>query len=166
VPHEVIMSINGIPAPEKIRAGQKLKIPRGPFHARIYKSDFRLDVYLGDVYVRSYRVGLGATGSTPEGIWRVKERLPNPTYYPSASATDKRIIPPDDPNNPLGEHWIGLEGIDGAAVGHDGYGIHGTIEPDSIGKAVSLGCVRMHNEDVAALFGMLLPGKSQVTIYP
>ena len=46
------------------------------------------------------------------------------------------------------------------------YGIHGTIEPESIGKAVSLGCIRMHNDDVAALFRLMLPGRSTVTILP
>ena len=133
---------------------------------KIYKSKFRMDVYLQDLYIRSFRVALGSENGTPEGVWRVKNRLENPTYYPPASATDKRIIAPDDPNNPLGKRWIGLEGIEGACVGHEGFGIHGTIEPDSIGKAVSLGCVRMHNEDVALLYKLLQPGKSQVTILP
>lgn len=136
VPHEILMDINNIRNAATIRADQKLKMVRGPFHARIEKRDFRLDVYLGELYVRSYPVGLGSDDGTPEGVWRVKDRLENPTYYPSASAVDKRIISPDDPANPLGEHWIGLEGVEGAAVGHEGYGIHGTIEPDSIGKNV------------------------------
>ena len=166
VPHEAIMQINGITNPNRLRVGQKLNIPRGPFHARISKSAFRMDIYLGDTYVRSYPVGLGADQGTPEGEWLVKNRLPNPTYYPPASAAEKRIIPPGDPTNPLGGHWIGLEGINGQTVGREGYGIHGTIEPESIGRAVSLGCVRMHNEDVAVVYGLLRPGESRVTIVP
>ncbi len=166
VPHEVLMQINGIPDATKIRQDQKLKVPRGPFNVKIYKSKFRMDVYLQDLYVRSYRVGLGTENGTPEGVWKVKNRLENPTYYPPSSASDKRIIAPDDPENPLGKRWIGLEGVEGDAVGHDGYGIHGTIEPDSIGKAVSLGCIRMHNEDVAFVYMLLMPGQSTVTILP
>jgi len=166
VPPEVLMRINGIKSASALRAEQKIKVLRGPFHAKIYKSDFRMDVYLQDLYVRSFRVGLGADQGTPEGVWRVKERLENPTYYPPASAETKRIIPPDDPQNPLGEHWIGLEGLEGDAQGRYGYGIHGTIEPESVGKAVSLGCVRMHNEDVVLLFALLLPGQSTVTVLP
>lgn len=166
VPYEILMTINGIPDASKLRANQPLKVPRGPFHARLFKSQFRLDVYLGDLYVRSFRVGLGAGDSTPEGVWRVRDRLPNPTYYPPASAPDKRIIPPNDPTNPLGKHWIGLEGTGGDAKGREGYGLHGTIEPESIGKTVSLGCVRLHNEDVAFLYQLLLPGRSTVTILP
>ena len=56
--------------------------------------------------------------------------------------------------------------MEGEAVGHSGYGIHGTIEPESIGKAVSLGCIRMHNEDVAFVYKLMMPGKSTVTILP
>lgn len=166
LPYEVIMTINGIRDATRIRAGEKLKVPHGPFHARIHKSQFRLDVYLQDLYLRSFPVGLGATQETPEGVWKVKERLTNPTYYPPASATDKRRIAPDDPKNPLGEHWIGLEGIDGDALGREGYGIHGTIEPESIGKAVSLGCIRMHNDDVALLYQLMMRDRSTVTILP
>jgi lipoprotein-anchoring transpeptidase ErfK/SrfK len=166
VPAETLMRINGISDPRLLRADQKIKVLRGPFHVRIEKSDFRMDVYLQDQYVRSFRVGLGADQGTPEGQWRVKERLENPTYYPPASAEVKRVIPPGDPTNPLGGHWIGLEGVSGDAVGRVGYGIHGTIEPDSIGKAVSMGCVRMRNEDVALLYALLLPGESTVTIVP
>lgn len=166
VPYEILMRINGIADPTKIRAEQRIKVLRGPFHARISAAQFRLDVYLQDLYVCSFPIGLGANGSTPRGEWRVKDRLPNPTYYPSASAEEKRIIPADDPANPLGEHWIGLEGTSGETLGQRGFGIHGTIEPDSIGKAVSLGCVRMHNKDVEFLYGLMLPGRSNVTTLP
>jgi LysM repeat protein len=166
VPHEVIMLINGIQDATRIRAGQKIKVPRGPFHVKIYKSKFRLDVYLQDLFVRSFPVGLGVDDGTPEGTWKVKDRLTNPTYYPPASAEIKRRIPADDPTNPLGEHWLGLEGIEGDAVGRVGYGIHGTIEPESIGKQVSLGCIRMHNKDVEFLYKLMMPGSSTVTTLP
>jgi len=166
LPYEIVMRINGISDPRSIRAEQPLKVLHGPFNVRIDKSDFRLDVYLRDLFLRSYPVGLGASSGTPTGVWRVKNRLENPTYFPPASATNKQVIPAGDPNNPLGERWIGLEGVEGEAAGQEGFGIHGTIEPDSIGRAVSLGCVRMRNEDAAFLYTLLLPGKSTVTIVP
>ncbi len=166
IPHETIMLVNGIRDPARIAEGMKLAVPRGPFHARIYKSRFRLDLYLQDLYVRSFPVGLGVDSGTPTGTWRVKNRQPNPTYYPPPSAPDRRVIPPNDPNNPLGEYWIGLEGVEGEALGKEGYGIHGTIEPETIGRNASLGCVRMREEDVALLFRVLQVGKSTVTIYP
>ncbi len=166
VPHEALMLINDIKDPTRIQAGQRIKVPRGPFHVKIRRAKFRLDVYLQDLYLRSFPVGLGVGQGTPLGEWRVKERLPNPTYYPPASAENKQIIPPNDPTNPLGEHWIGLEGVAGDAVGRVGYGIHGTIEPETIGQAVSLGCVRMHNHDVAFLYKLMMPNASKVTTLP
>ncbi len=166
VPAEAVMLVNGIRNPRTIRADQRLRVPRGPFNVRITLSEMRLDVFLQDLYVRSFPIGIGRDAGTPTGEWIVKERLPNPTYYPPASAPSKRIIPPDDPANPLGEHWIGLRGVNGEAAGRNGYGIHGTIEPQSIGQAASLGCIRMHNEDVAWLYQLLLPGQSRVTILP
>jgi lipoprotein-anchoring transpeptidase ErfK/SrfK len=166
VPPEVIMRTNGIKDARRIHAQQEIKVPRGPFHLKIHKSQFRVDVYLQDLYVRSFPVGLGANASTPEGVWRVRNRLPNPTFYPPPSAEDKRIIAADDPSNPLGEHWIGLEYIEGDAVDTEKYGIHGTIDPGSIGKNISLGCVRMLNEDVALVYDLVLPGRSTVTILP
>lgn len=166
LPYELLMSMNGITDAGRIRPDQRLKIVRGPFHARISKSDFRMDLYCGDLYVRSYRVGLGKLDSTPEGGWKVKEKLTNPTFFPPPSYEDKRIIDANDPRNPLGEHWIALEGTDAATKDQQGFGIHGTIEPDSIGKAASHGCVRMHNEDVAFVYSLLTPGQSTVTILP
>ena len=44
-----------------------------------------------------------------------------------------------------------------------GYGIHGTVEPESIGKQVTAGCVRMRNEEVEQLY-MLIPTGTQVKI--
>ena len=164
--HEILMRINGIPDATNLRANRNIKVLHGPFHVKIHKSDFRLDLYLQGLYVRSFPVAIGIDGGTPLGVWRVKNRVPDPTYYPPASAKKKRIIPPDDPKNPLGEHWIGLEGIEGDAVGQIGYGIHGTIEPESIGKAVSLGCVRMHNADVEFIFDLVRLGHSTVTTLP
>jgi LysM repeat protein len=166
VPYEIIMDINGIKDARRIRAGQMIKVPNGPFHAKLSKSTFRMDIYLQDTYVRSYMVGLGKDGGTPTGQWRVDNKLVNPTYFPPASADNKKIIAPGDPKNPLGKHWIGLEGLTGEAKGQEGFGIHGTIEPESIGKAASLGCVRMRNEEVAQVYRLLQAGHSLVTINP
>lgn len=166
VPYPIIMEING--GDEMIRIGEVLKIPRGPFNAVVDLSDFRMDVYLQDTFVRSYRVGLGKDPGTPTGEWKVTQRLPNPTYYPPPSAPNKQVLPGGHPDNPLGRRWIGLKGVSGEAGerGDDHYGIHGTIEPESIGQAVSLGCIRMHNEDVRFVYNVLQSGKSKVVTQP
>lgn len=161
-----LVLVNRLGDPGSLQVGQRLLVPQGPFDAIVYKSAYRMDLYLRDQFVRSYPVGLGTDNGTPTGKWRVKTTLANPTYYPPETAPDRRVIGPNDPNNPLGEYWIGLEGIEGAAVGRRGFGIHGTIEPDSIGRDASLGCIRLHNDDVAVVFKLLVDNASTVTIAP
>jgi len=158
---DLLASVNGIVDKHRIREGQTIKIVKGPFRAVVSKRTYTLDVYLGDTFVRNFQVGLGADDSTPTGEWRVATKLMNPTYYPPRGGD---IIAADDPKNPLGERWIGLVGISGAAVEQERYGIHGTNDPESIGKSVSMGCIRMHNEDVEALYTYLVESHSTVTV--
>lgn len=163
----LIQRINRIPRPEQIRAGQTIKLVTGPFHAVVSKEDFRLDLYLGEgtdrVFVRSFRVGLGEYNSTPEGLFRVRmnSKLINPEW--TNPRTGERFLP-DDPKNPIGEHWIGLEGVSDVVKDLGGYGVHGTIEPDSIGRQASMGCVRLLAEDIAVLYECLAEDVSTVEI--
>ena len=57
-----------------------------------------------------------------------------------------------------------MTGTDGNAIGKQSYGIHGTIDPDSIGKQASMGCIRMKNEDISQVFELLIEGKSTVLV--
>ncbi len=157
----LIARINGISNPNLIRTGQRVKVLKGPLHAKVTKGAFRLDIYLQDTFVQSFPVGLGAEDSTPTGQWRITEKLPNPKYYAPRGGKNYE---PDDPENPLGERWIGLEGVSGNAKGQMRYGIHGTIDPSSIGRSVSLGCIRLHNADVERVYEMLIPAKSTVEV--
>jgi hypothetical protein len=165
VPDDLLASVNGIVRKDLIQLGQTLKVVNGPFHVVVNCESFTMNVFLGDgagrVLVRQFPVGLGQDDGTPRGTWKVKNKLVNPTYYPPRGG---KIVSSDDPENPLGERWIGLEGVAGDAVGQQRYGIHGTIEPHSIGQNASLGCVRMHNADVEALYDFLVVGHSTVTI--
>lgn len=158
---DLLASINGIVNKNQIREGQALKVIKGPFRAVVRKREYRLEVYLGDVFVREFVVGLGADDSTPTGEWRVSTKLVNPTYYPPRGGA---IVAADDPKNPLGERWIGLVGVGGAAVDQQRYGIHGTNEPESIGKSMSMGCVRLKNEDVEILYDYLVETHSTVSV--
>lgn len=166
---ELLARVNGISDPRRLRADQTIKVLKGPLHAVVDKSDFTLDLYFGapggpgSSYVTTYRVGLGKDDSTPTGKWVVEpgKKLANPTYY---SPRGQGVIGPDDPTNPLGDFWIGLAGIDGQAVGKLSYGIHGTIEPDSIGTMASMGCIRLRNEDIARVYELLVEGKSTVLV--
>lgn len=167
-----LQQINNITDARKLRSGYTIKIVKGPFYAVVTKHAFTMDLYLGapggdgSMYVTTYRVGLGTDDSTPTGKWIVEpgKKLPHPTYYPPNGQGP--VIEAEDPKNPLGKYWIGLKGVEGQSLGRASYGIHGTIEPESIGKQASLGCIRLRNEDVAQVFGLLVEGKSTVVVLP
>ncbi|MEK6676566.1 MAG: L,D-transpeptidase family protein [Planctomycetota bacterium] len=158
---DLLAALNGIADKNLVRAGQTIKVIQGPFSAMADKRAFLLEVYLDKTLVTEFKVGLGADGSTPTGKWQVSGKLVNPTYYPPRGG---QIIAADDAKNPLGERWIGLVGIEGNAIGQERYGIHGTIEPGSIGKSTSMGCIRLKNEDVERLYMYLVEKHSTVTV--
>ncbi|MHC4429821.1 MAG: L,D-transpeptidase family protein [Planctomycetota bacterium] len=165
----LIQRINRLPTANSLRSGQTLKLVTGPFHVQVSKPDYRMDLYLGSgsqrVYVRSFDVGLGAEDGTPPGLFRVRKgsKLVNPTW---TNPRTNEVFAADDPMNPLGEHWIGIEGIDKDTQRLGGYGIHGTIEPETIGTQASMGCVRMHADDVALIYEVLVEETSLVEITP
>jgi lipoprotein-anchoring transpeptidase ErfK/SrfK len=165
VPYEILMQLNNIPRPQALQAGKALKVVKGPFHAKVCRSTFTLDLYLQDTYVRSFKVGLGRPGyETPTGRWRVQDggKLIKPTWTDPDSG---RVYKADDPDYPLGTRWIALEGMEGAAVGRTGFAIHGTKEPEQIGTAGSRGCIRMYNGEVVLMYNMLVPVYSQVDVF-
>jgi len=164
VPYELLMRINNISKPQLLRAGETIKIVHGPFHAKVYRSTFTMDVFLQDLYVRSFPVGLGQEGmETPTGLWAVKAdgKLIEPPWPDPVTG---KILHAGDPGYALGSRWIGLDGLEGAAKGRTGFGIHGTKDPESIGKRSSRGCIRLYNGDVILLYDMLVPVHSLVTV--
>lgn len=107
--------------------------------------DRKLALLEDERVVKVYDVAVGATVSpSPNGEYRIAQRLENPTYYHPGV-----VIGPGK-NNPLGPRWIGLD--------VKGFGIHGTNRPESIGKNASHGCIRMRNSDVEDLFARVQVG--------
>lgn len=164
VPYEFLMTINRIDRPESLQAGLPIKVVKGPFNAKVYRSTFTMDVYLQNTYVKSFKVGLGKSGmETPTGLWRAKEdgKLVKPIW---TNPVDGKTYYPEDPDYPLGSRWIALEGLSGEAKNRTGFAIHGTKEPEQIGSAGSQGCIRMHNGDAILIYNMMYPGLSQVEV--
>jgi lipoprotein-anchoring transpeptidase ErfK/SrfK len=93
--------------------------------------------------VYSVAVGKPSTPS-PTGTFAIERRVENPTY----SHNGKTVLP--GPHNPVGTRWMGLS--------KHGYGIHGTNEPNSIGKAASHGCIRMAKVDLEEFYKMVAVG--------
>jgi len=168
-----IQRVNQISDPRRIRVGQSIKLVRGPFHATISKREYRLDLFAdmptsaggGRIFIASYAVGLGEYSSTPTGKWVVRKdsRLINP---PWTNPRTGEYFSADNPDNPIGERWVGLEGVDETTRTISGIGIHGTIEPGSIGTDASMGCIRMLDGDVDVVYELLTEGASTVEITP
>ncbi|HPD16766.1 MAG TPA: L,D-transpeptidase family protein [Planctomycetota bacterium] len=149
---ELLRRINGLKG-DNLRIGQRLKVIPGGFDVAVDKSDFRLTVTKDGAWVREFLVGLGKNGTTPVGEFVAGHKLKEPVYF-----GDGTPIPyGDKTKNPLGTRWITIQAE---------YGIHGTWEPDSMGKEGSKGCVRMVNQDVEWLFDLMVPGSSRIVIRP
>ena len=107
--------------------------------------DRKLAVLENGVVLRTFAVAVGAAVSpSPTGEFAIVNRLTEPTYYHAG------VVIPAGPGNPLGPRWVGLN--------KQGYGIHGTTAPGSIGKAASHGCIRLRNRDIVQLFAMVSVG--------
>lgn len=165
----VIMRMNGLKSERDLRIGQSLKLPVTAFHAEVSKRDYRIYLYAGEgpqrVMVGAYDVGLGELDSTPTGMYMVrpKSKLINPEWRNPRTG---EFFYPDDPKNPIGERWIGLIGVEQANRGIKGYGIHGTVEPGSIGAQASMGCVRMLSPGLEITYELLTEPNSTILIRP
>ena len=145
-----IEAVNRITA-KQLRPGQKLRIPLGRLHVVVEKKSFVLKLFLDDILVRVYRVGLGKDGKTPSARFNVLLKQKNPVWWHPTRGP----IPHGHPDNPLGDYFIKLQ-----SDKYTGFGIHGTkpSERDTIGKEASQGCIRMLSEDVKELFSLLPKG--------
>lgn len=138
----VLQLFNGMGS-TNLHVGQTLLVPKAELAIHVDREDHGLALYMGDVALVAYRVGLGKEGRTPRGEFVVEVKQTEPTWYRAG-----RAIPYGHPENILGTRWMGFENTPGVM----GYGIHGTDKPASIGLDESMGCVRMRNEDVEELF--------------
>lgn len=133
-----------------IRPGDRLRIFTGKFSIQVSKKDNTLVLMMNDKFFKRYAVGTGEYGKTPVGSFTIRDRVPQPTWW-----KDGKAIPFGDTNNVLGTHWLALD--------IPGYGIHGTWQPDTIGKQASAGCIRLVNAEIEELF-TLVPVGTPVTI--
>jgi lipoprotein-anchoring transpeptidase ErfK/SrfK len=107
--------------------------------------DRKLALLEGGQIKKVYSVAVGKpTTPSPEGTFVIERRVANPVYHHEG----KTVLP--GPGNPVGTRWMGLN--------KHGYGIHGTNEPKSIGKAASHGCIRMAKADLEEFYALVEVG--------
>lgn len=145
VPAALLAKINGIGDPATLRAGTELKVLQGPFDALVDVPKHRLTLFVDGCYAGRFQVGIGPEKNAPTGQFEVHNKLENPPYYGS----DGQEIAADDPANPLGEYWVDLG---------NSLGIHGTIDPESIGGTTADGCIRLAPADVQHVYDILSIG--------
>ncbi len=143
-----------------IRPNQKLKINTCKFSVVVDKSQNLLFLKRKGEVVKTYIVATGKDNSTPVGTFYIDpNKLIKPTWYKTGA-----VIPPDSPENILGSRWMGLRGADDGEGEIEGYGIHGTTQPNELGKQITLGCIRMKNEDVEELFDIIPIGTEVIIV--
>jgi len=146
---EFLKRANGL-ASDTIRPQQKLKVPKGRFTIVVDKSQKQLLLTEDNQFIKTYAVGTGEGDSTPEGTFKIVNRIPNPVWYKQGA-----VVPQGSPENILGTRWMGFD--------KSGYGIHGSVDPTPITQQTTAGCVRMTNSDVEELFA-IVPVGTEVTI--
>jgi lipoprotein-anchoring transpeptidase ErfK/SrfK len=139
------------------------KAAAGPVvFVRVSVKNEMCEVHSGDKIVAAFPVTIGSQQTkSPIGEWKVKgvAKMPNFRYDKKMLNEGERssnfhMLPPG-PNNPVGVVWI--------ALNKKGIGMHGTNDPDSIGRSASHGCIRLANWDIARL-AELVKGGVAVTV--
>ena len=115
----------------------------------IRTNERRLYYYLGDGKALRYPVGVGRAGKQWSGTSFINGKYHNPDWAPPADIRRDKpnlpaVIPGGSPHNPMGVAAMTLSGGE--------YAIHGTNQPDLVGRFVSYGCIRMYNQDIIDLF--------------
>lgn len=126
----------------------------------INSSERRLYYVLPSGRAIRYGVGVGRPGFNWGGIQTVSQKREWPSWTPPAQMLKRRPDLPrhmvGGPDNPLGARAMYL--------GSSLYRIHGSNEPETIGQAVSSGCIRMTNEDVMDLYERVRVGTRVVVL--
>ncbi len=142
-PYEMLMLINNIEDPRSLRAGKKIKVVHGPFHCKVYPSAQRLDLFVQDVFVRSFAITCGA--DIPAGSWMVK-------------AGGKHISEAGTP----AVKWIVLESEETSVKQQTVINITGAGDSDE-GRGEQA-CIRVADHDLWFMYDLLMPSVSRVTV--
>ncbi|WP_407184392.1 L,D-transpeptidase [Bradyrhizobium centrosematis] len=117
---------------------------------------------LNDRQAMRYGIGVGREGFTWSGEQTVARKAEWPDWHPPAEMVSRQPYLPrfmaGGPGNPLGARAMYL--------GETEYRIHGTNKPDTIGKRVSSGCIRLTNEDVVDLYERVKVGAKVIVLPP
>lgn len=113
-------------------------------------SERQVSLYQNDVWQATYDIAIGREGwETPSGNFSVLNMQENPVWQNPISGE----VVESPTENPLGSRWIGFW-----TDGTHQIGFHGTNQEESIGQAVSHGCIRMRDPEIQQLFTQVAVG--------
>lgn len=144
VPGDLIVGINNL-NPKRLSVGQQIKVPQLKPSLVVDKTQRTLTLRNGNAFLKKYRVGISSTEKrVPAGEYRVAEKYEKGYEYVDPETGTS--IKPGDPANPLGTRFLQLR---------RDIGIHGTNDPEQVGKYVSKGTIALKNEDVEELYSLV-----------
>jgi lipoprotein-anchoring transpeptidase ErfK/SrfK len=147
VPTVQTSKIQATPVAKQVTTPQTTTCARGNRVILVSLEDRKLALLEDGQVKKVYTVAVGKpTTPSPSGTFTIARRVKNPSY----SHNGKTVLP--GPGNPVGTRWMGLS--------VKGYGIHGTNEPKSIGKAASHGCIRMAQKDLEEMYELVSVGET------
>ena len=148
---ELLLKVNNITDPRRLRVGQKLRVPKVDFTLHVSRTYNKMVLKNNGEFFKIYNVRTGREeDATPVGTFRVLNKKRNPTWRPG----NGDVYGPGDPNNELGTRWMAFEG--------DILGIHGTLHPETLGHYASNGCVGLSTPEVEELFDLITTGTTLI----
>lgn len=147
VPFQLLQNINAgqVQQARILLPGSELKVVRGPFRAEVDLTRSELTLFLGELYAGRFPFTRGEEFVEP-GNYSVQDKQNGREYY----GVD-RTIAGNDPSNPYGACWLGLE---------NGVCIHGSPPENPAGAP--LGCISLSPRDANDVFGILSKGSAVV----
>jgi lipoprotein-anchoring transpeptidase ErfK/SrfK len=134
--------VQSAPVVKRVTTPQTKTSLQGPRVIVVSLEDHKLALVEDGQVKKVYTVAVGKPSTpSPVGTYTIARRVKNPTYSHNGK------VVPAGPGNPVGTRWMGLS--------VKGYGIHGTNEPRSIGKAASHGCIRMAQKDLEEMYELV-----------
>lgn len=153
LPEKWRQTLSGLNVDSKQPQGAKIVVDKSDQVLRVLDADGKL--------VAQFQATMGSKHDPlPIGTWKILGPAYNPPFHYNpklfwdAKKGEKKATLPAGPNGPVGVVWLDLS--------KPHYGIHGTPEPLTIGRAESHGCIRLTNWDVARLSLMIKPGTPAV----
>jgi L,D-transpeptidase ErfK/SrfK len=172
VTNATLLWLNGLPPKARLRPGDALVVSNRHIAVLDAATPLVLNVAQRMIFftdrggTTAYPVAVGLrTWPTPRGRFTIIEKESNPAWDVPLSIQEemrqqgKPVITrvPPGPDNPLGAHFLRLS--------FPAVGIHGTNGPATVFRFASHGCIRMHPDDIAALFSRTEVGMAGVSVY-